>query len=226
MRGAMSPTNRARRLQALLNPASQPRPFAVFKIGGSLFDLPELPELVEQVLGQRPGTAPLLVAGGGPAADAVRDWDRVHHLGETAAHELALEAMDLSASLLARFFPEARLVRSEPQARMAASDGVLAILCAGCFIKAAEAQGHAPLARSWRVTSDSIAAWTAGVLAAELVLVKSVGVPLEMTLAAAARAGLVDESFPAVAANLPAIGWVNARAGEPVIEVWQTGATS
>jgi aspartokinase-like uncharacterized kinase len=227
MRGAMSPTNRARRLQVLLNPGSQPRPPAVFKIGGSLFDLPDLPEVVEQVLTQRPATAPLLVAGGGGAADVVRDWDRIHHLGETAAHELALEAMDLSASLLARFFPEARLVRSEQQFRMAADDGALSILCAGCFIKAAEAQGHAPLEHSWRVTSDSIAAWTAGVLAAsELVLVKSIPVPRGMTLAAAAGAGLVDATLPAVAANLPAIGWVNARAAPPEIENWHPGSTN
>jgi aspartokinase-like uncharacterized kinase len=226
MRIAMTQTNRARRLQVLLNPASQPRPLTVFKIGGSLFDLPDLPDVVEQVLAQRPESAPLLVAGGGAAADVVRIWDEVHHLGESAAHELALEAMDLTASLLARFFPGARLVRSEPQARMAASDGVLSISCAGCFIKAAEAQGHAPLEQSWRVTSDTIAAWTAGLLAAELVLVKSVPAPLDMTLAAAARAGLVDECFPRVASQLPVIGWVNARDPDPVIQTWQPGATS
>jgi aspartokinase-like uncharacterized kinase len=221
MRILMTQTNRARRLQVLLNPASQPLPLTVFKIGGSLFDLPELPDVIGQVLALRPESAPLLVPGGGAVADVVRNWDEVHHLGEAAAHELALEAMDLTASLLARFFPEARLVRSEPQARMAAGDGVLSILCAGCFIKAAETQGHAPLEQSWRVTSDSIAAWAAGVLTAELVLVKSVPSPLAMTLAAAADAGLVDECFPAVAANLPVIGWVNARSSRPEIEAWR-----
>jgi len=222
----MSPTNRTRRLQVLLNPASQPRPFTVFKIGGSLFDLRDLPEVIERVLAQRPQSARLLVAGGGAAADIVRNWDEVHHLGQSAAHELALEAMDLAASLLARFLPDARLVRSEPQARLAASDGVLSILCAGCFIKAAESRGHAPLEQSWRITSDSIAAWTAGVLAADLVLVKSVPAPLDMTLAAAVRAGLVDECFPALAARLPVVGWVNARDPDPVIETWQPGDTS
>ena len=221
----MSPTSRARRLQVMLNPAvSQPRPLAVFKIGGSLLDLPELPEVIQQVLDQRAGAAPLLVVGGGAAADLIREWDQVHHLGEEAAHELALEAMDLTASLLARFFPEARLVRSEQQVRMALADGALSIFCAGCFLKAAEANGHLPLEHSWRLTSDSIAAWAAGVLAAsELVLVKSVAAPRGMTLAAAAQAGLVDEVFPAVAADLPAIGWVNARAPRPEIETWHSG---
>jgi aspartokinase-like uncharacterized kinase len=212
----------------MLNPAvSQPRPLLVCKVGGSLFDLPELPEVIQKVLEQRGETAPLLVAGGGAAADVVREWDQVHHLGENTAHELALEAMDLTASLLARFVAAARLVRSEQQVRMAVADGAPAILCSGCFLKAAEAAGHTPLERSWRVTSDSIAAWTAGVLAAsELVLVKSVPPPRGMTLVAAARAGLVDQCFPAVAANLPAIGWVNARAVRPEIETWQPDNSS
>jgi aspartokinase-like uncharacterized kinase len=218
---------RSRRLQVLLNPASQARPVVVFKIGGSLFDLPRLPDVIRQVLDQRPGIAPLLVAGGGAAADVVREWDRVHQLGEESAHALALEAMDLTASLLARFFPEARLVRSEQQVRMAAADGAISILCPGCFLKAAEAQGHPPLEHSWQVTSDSIAAWIAGVLAApELVLVKSVPAPRGMTLAAAARAGLVDESFPAETANLPVIGWVDARATHPEIETWHPDETT
>jgi 5-(aminomethyl)-3-furanmethanol phosphate kinase len=220
----MSSTNRARRLHVLRNvTGSRPAPLTVLKIGGSLFDLPELPDVVGRVVAQRPGNAALLVAGGGPAADVVREWDRVYHLGEDAAHELALEGLDLTASLLARFFPTARLVRSEQQMHMAIADRALSILCAGCFIKAAVAQGHPPLEHSWRVTSDSIAAWTARVLrASELVLLKSIPVPCALSLSAAAAAGVVDEHFPVAAASLSAIGWVNARAGESEIDVWQT----
>jgi aspartokinase-like uncharacterized kinase len=190
-------------------------------------DLPEFPDVIRRVLAQRPGNAAVLVAGGGPAADVVRQWDRIHNLGDEAAHELALEAMDLTASLLARFFPEARLVRSKSQLRMAVADGVISILCAGCFLKAAEVQTHAPLEHSWRVTSDSIAAWTAEVVAAaELVLIKSVPVPRGTSLIEATVAGLVDEQFPVVAGNLPLIGWVNARAGKSEIEIWKTRDTS
>jgi aspartokinase-like uncharacterized kinase len=218
----MSSANRARRLHVLLHAGdSTSPPLTVYKIGGSLFDLPELPDVLRVVLAQRPQNAAVLIAGGGPVGDVIREWDRVHRLGDDAAHELALEGMDLTASFLARFFPEARLIRSEQQLRMAVADRVLTILCAGCFIKAAEAQGHPPLEHSWRVTSDSIAAWTAEVVAAaELVLIKSVPVPCGLSLAEATAAGLVDKQFPVVAARLPLIGWVNARAGESEIEVW------
>lgn len=184
--------------------------------------MPGIAGVIREVLFQRPQNPTLLIAGGGPAADVVRQWDRVHHLGEIAAHELALEAMDLAASLLAQLLPEARLVRSEKQIATAARDNVISLLCAGCFIKASESRGHFPLERSWRVTSDSIAAWASGVLSAsELVLVKSVPHPDEMTADAAAQAGLVDESFPQMRGCVPAIGWVNARSPPPRIEPWR-----
>jgi aspartokinase-like uncharacterized kinase len=197
-------------------------PLTVFKIGGSLLDLPELPAVIRQVLAQRAQQAALLVVGGGAAARIVRDWDRLHGLGEETSHELALAAMDLNAALLSRLVPGLREVRSVHQVRAAANDNVVGLLCADCFIKSAQANGHAPLEHSWRITSDSIAAWTARVLApVELVLLKSIPLPDNISLADAARDGLVDEAFPEIAAPLPAIGWVNARADRPVIEKWQ-----
>lgn len=198
-----------------------PRKFTVFKIGGSLFDLPGLPNLLRRVLALRPDRAPLLVAGGGQAADAVREWDRSYELADEAAHWLAIQSMDLATGLLSHFFPEARLVRSPGQAQQAAHEGVMALLCAECFIKAAEARGHAPLERSWRTTSDSIAAWAADIVGAELVLVKSLPLPCGIDFEQGARLGFVDECFPEHAAPLAAVGWVNGR-GEPVqIINWQ-----
>src|SRR5690348_6554608 len=94
----MSPTSRARRLGVLRQrAASASRSLIVYKIGGSLFDLPQLPLVIRRVLAQRPDSSPLLVAGGGRAADLVREWDSVHELGDDVAHALALEAMDLGA---------------------------------------------------------------------------------------------------------------------------------
>jgi len=194
----------------------------VFKLGGSLLDLPELPKIVGGVLAQRSGHAALLVVGGGTAADLVRDWDRRHRLGDDAAHDLALAAMNLSAALVLQLIPWLREVRSVHQVRAAAADNAVGLLCADCFIKSAQAQGNSRLEHSWRITSDSIAAWTArSMAAAELVLLKSVALPGGISLVEAAREGLVDESFPEIAASLPAIGWVNARTAAPIIEHWR-----
>ena len=194
----------------------------IYKIGGSLLDLPELPGIVRDVLAQREQHAALFVVGGGAAANIVRDWDRRHALGEETSHELALAAMDLTAALFTRLIPGLREVRSVHQVHAAAKDNVGSLLCADCFIKSAEAQGHPRLEHSWRVTSDSIAAWTARVVAAsELVLVKSVPLPSGISFVDAARDGLVDEAFPELAGAVPTTGWVNARAGKPVIKKWQ-----
>lgn len=65
---------------------------------------------------------------------------------------------------------------------------------------------HDGLARSWSVTSDSLAARVAGVHAAGLVLAKRVPPPA-CDLAAAAAAGWVDASFPDVARGLTALAW-------------------
>ena len=72
----------------------------VVKVGGSLFDHAGLgPALREFVAGLAPADV-LLVPGGGPVADAVRELDRVHGLGEEASHWLALRSLDVTAELL------------------------------------------------------------------------------------------------------------------------------
>ncbi|MFN0199054.1 MAG: hypothetical protein ACKVT0_20080, partial [Planctomycetaceae bacterium] len=68
----------------------------VFKLGGSLLELPDLGIRVNHLLrfyqqSHRPvSLQPLIVVGGGRITDVIRDWDRVHHLGDVSAHELAM----------------------------------------------------------------------------------------------------------------------------------------
>ena len=68
------------------------------------------------------------------------------------------------------------------------------------------------LEHSWRVTSDSIAARVALELNADLTLLKSVELPSGKTWHEAARAGLVDDVFPALVKNSGLnVTWVNLR---------------
>ena len=86
----------------------------VIKVGGSLFDWPELPRRMTDFLDARKAVdrdeRMVLIAGGGPAADVVRALDRIHGLGDQTAHRLALHAMDLTAIILA-----AALARHRPR---------------------------------------------------------------------------------------------------------------
>src|SRR5262249_28790698 len=80
------------------------RPIVV-KVGGSLFDLPDLCPRLSRWLATLSARRVLLVPGGGPTADVLRLLDRVHRLGEEASHWLALQALALNAHFLARLLP-------------------------------------------------------------------------------------------------------------------------
>ena len=64
--------------------------------------------------GERPSS--IVIVGGGAAADVVREWERVHGLGDEAAHQLALQAMTFTARLACRLLPGSRLVTEVEEA--------------------------------------------------------------------------------------------------------------
>lgn len=197
-------------------------PLVVYKLGGSLLERPHLATMIRETLIQRPGRGALLVVGGGKTADLVREWDRVHALGDEAAHWLALESMRLNEALLAQLLPELRTVRNARQVAAALADQIPAILCADCFLRWGESIGHPPLPHTWQTTSDSIAAWAARILEAdELVLMKSTTLLGGQTLEQAAQAGLVDSEFPNAAAGIPRLSWVDGSRDHVAIEPWR-----
>jgi aspartokinase-like uncharacterized kinase len=158
----------------------------VVKVGGSLYDHPRLGPGLRAYLDSLAPAAVLLVPGGGPFADAVRDLDRVHGLGEHRAHWLALRALGVAGEVL----------------RSLAFDSRLTVLDCLAFAREDESRPGA-LPHTWAVTTDSIAARAAAVYGAErLVLLKSVDVPPGTPWAAAADRGWVDVYFPKVAAEL------------------------
>jgi aspartokinase-like uncharacterized kinase len=76
------------------------RPVVVYKVGGSLFDWPELFPRLMSFFHNEP-TRPLIVSGGGGAADVVREWDRIHRLGDVRSHRLAIVSLSLGSAFLA-----------------------------------------------------------------------------------------------------------------------------
>jgi len=117
----------------------------------------------------------LVVPGGGPFADAVREVDRRLRLSNDAAHWMAVLAMDQYAHLVAARLAGGVLV-AEPREIADALGGAGAVgrvpvLAPYCWLRETD-----PLPHAWIVTSDSIAAWVAGrVGARRLVLVKPPG---------------------------------------------------
>ncbi len=113
----------------------------------------------------------LVVPGGGPFADAVREADRRLRLPDDAAHWMAVLAMDQYAHLVAARLAGSVIVEEPREIATALSAGHVPVLAPSRWLRKAD-----PLPHAWTVTSDSIAAWVAGrVGARRLVLVKPPG---------------------------------------------------
>jgi aspartokinase-like uncharacterized kinase len=175
-------------------------PLAVVKVGGSLYDLPDLGARLRLWLEEQfSDLNVLLVPGGGPAVEALRQLDRLHALGEESSHWLALRALSLNAHFLAALLPSARVIADVD----AWKDGTPAILDVHAFAQADEARpGRLP--HRWSATSDAFAARAAVLMRARhLVLLKSTTIPQGMDWREAGRLGLVDEMFAEVLREAP-----------------------
>jgi aspartokinase-like uncharacterized kinase len=180
-------------------------PDTVVKVGGSLYDLPDLgPRLLRWL--DTLGTARLLlIPGGGDTAEVVRTLHRLHGLSEELCHWLALRALSLNASFLAGLLGSAAVVADTTECPAVWNAGRLPVLDPHEFAQADEARpGRLP--HTWAVTSDALAARVAAFTGARrLVLLKSVAIPVGMTWEEAARRGHVDEAFPGVLGAAPGL---------------------
>ncbi len=188
----------------------------IVKVGGSLFDWPDLPRRLAAFLDHRRMNVAtermVLIAGGGAAVDAIRALDRIHRLGDEPAHQLALHALDLTAIVLAAMVPGSTAVDRIESFAGAWNARSIPILAPRRSVTELDRTGTGPLPASWDVTSDSIAARLADHLGAEcLVLLKSAPLPPATSRRDAARLGLVDPMLPAVARSLARVEYLNLR---------------
>ena len=179
----------------------------IVKIGGSLYDLPDLKTRLLGWLGQQSAKRIVLVPGGGASADVIRVLDKKHRLGDEGSHWLALRMVQVNGWFLKELLPQADIIASPDEAKS------LGILNVYAFARADEHRpGHLP--HTWDATSDALAVRVAVVARAdELVLLKSVSWNSE-NWEAAAQAGVIDPYFPEAigqAAGL-AVRVVNLRA--------------
>jgi (4-(4-[2-(gamma-L-glutamylamino)ethyl]phenoxymethyl)furan-2-yl)methanamine synthase len=155
----------------------------VIKIGGGLLAHPDAcSRVLEFVAGTR-GRA-LIVPGGGPFADAVREAYGRRAVDDEAAHWMAILAMDQYAELLLSRIDGSVRVETLAGARTAALRGRVPVFAPSRWLREVD-----PLPHSWEVTSDSVAAWIAGQAGVStLVLVKPPGATGTLTDAYFAQA--------------------------------------
>jgi 5-(aminomethyl)-3-furanmethanol phosphate kinase len=146
-----------------------PHRVTIVKIGGGLSWIPRALDRVCLAVGDVSREWPIVVVpGGGPFADGVREFDRRVGLSPDVAHWMAILAMDQYAHVLASRIPNAVLVEEPGCIRGALGRAGAVVLAPSRWMRSADVLPH-----TWEVTSDSIAAFVAGALdARRLILIK------------------------------------------------------
>src|SRR3990172_376333 len=164
----------------------------VVKIGGSLYDAPELKEWLDAIATHGGGRV-VIVPGGGPFANQVRAAQMRWGFTDLDAHLMALHAMEQFGRMLIAI--ERRLVaaRIEPEIKGAVARKQVPVWFAATMVEEEES-----IDETWSITSDSLAAWLATRLGAtHLALVKSIEPrPGHPDAATVAEQGIVDRRFP------------------------------
>ncbi|HIF33325.1 MAG TPA: hypothetical protein EYG57_05660 [Planctomycetes bacterium] len=192
-------------------------PVRVVKVGGSLFDFEGLvPALREWIDTQSPATH-ILIAGGGPFTDVVRQIDDRFSIGSVNSHWMCVRLLDCTTRMMVLLLPEADLVTrfEELEIYCQYNEGRIVAFSCEQFLQQLDPQAkEEQLPQDWSVTTDSIAARLSSAIDAdELVLLKSCD-PIPLANAPQlALAGYTDDHFGSVAAGLD-LRWVNLRSGE------------
>ena len=163
---------------------------AVVKLGGSTADHKAMDVWTAALAVAR---LPLVVVpGGGTFADQVRDEQRRLGFSDAAAHAMAILAMDQFGQVILDRHERFSAARSPEEIDQALADGKIPV-----WLPSAMAIPAQEIPASWGITSDSVAAWLAGKLGAEaLLLVKqSKAFANEDSVADLMARGIVDACF-------------------------------
>lgn len=166
-------------------------PIVVVKVGGShAADRARVAAIVRE-LASSPVRS-VIVPGGGPFADAVREAQGTLGFSDRLAHRLAQQAMGAYAEVLAELHPSLVLAPTRQEIAAAHGAGRLPVWRPDRLL-----DGVDGIPVGWSMTSDSYAAWLAFELsAAALLLVKSLDGPEATTAADLTAAGITDDAFP------------------------------
>jgi len=173
---------------------------AVVKLGGSSATAASLPRWLAAI---EASTLPLvLVPGGGPFADTVRETQPVLGFSEHAAHEMAMLAMEQFGCILIDRAARLEAARTVQDIRAVLDSNRIPV-----WFPAKMTLNEPAIPASWDVTSDSLAAWLSTKLSANaLLLIKQTDDfgSLDNPEALSAR-GIVDSAFPDLIGDVPAL---------------------
>src|SRR6266566_6416819 len=162
----------------------------VVKLGGSFAFSPYLRDWIAAIAGCSGRT--VVVPGGGPFADVVRAGQARMGFDDLAAHRMGLLAMEQYGCAIKSLHAALALADSLDSIRRGLADDRVPV-----WLPTQMALGAADIPQSWEVTSDSLAAWLAGKIGAERLLLVKQFESAHGTMRAADLAGrdIVDKAF-------------------------------
>jgi aspartokinase-like uncharacterized kinase len=163
----------------------------VIKLGGSLSQSDALLKSLNSIKQNYADQAVVIVPGGGAFADQVRLAQQRWRFDDNTAHKMAILAMQQMALLIKGLMDDFSIANSvtdipkqlQRQKIVVWSPDIVEL-------------DNASIQASWNITSDSLAAWLAGVISAsKLILVKSAIIDENLSLRQLAEKAVVDKGF-------------------------------
>ena len=136
----------------------------VVKIGGSLF-----PKYAIELAKRLENTNSVIILGGGEFANLIRRYDDEINFSDEANHWTAIDCMDIIAKLVCDKIDSCKLAYSIEDVEKISDEGFTPIFVVSQFLREND-----PFECSWDVTSDSISAYVAHLLNANLLIVTNV----------------------------------------------------
>ena len=136
----------------------------VVKIGGSLF-----PNYAIDLAKRLENTGSLIILGGGEFANLIRKYNSEVGFSDDTNHWTAIDCMDITAKLVNDKVESAKLAYTLDEINELSDEGYTPIFVVSDFLRQED-----PFECSWDVTSDSIAAYVAHLLNANLLIVTDV----------------------------------------------------
>ncbi len=136
----------------------------VVKIGGSLF-----PDYAIDLAKKLKNTNSVIILGGGEFANLIRKYDDEINFSEETNHWTAIDCMDIIAKLVNDKVDSTKLAYTVEEVNEISDEGFTPIFIVSKFLRDED-----PFECSWDVTSDSIAAYVAHLLNANLLIVTNV----------------------------------------------------
>jgi len=170
----------------------------VIKIGGSLYNSSNLIEWLNTLSECGPQKI-IIVPGGGPFADQIREADSHFTLDQELVHDMAVLAMQQYGYFMKSLCPELSLVNSQQQLNECWKKQKVAIWEPFDMVRQ-----YCELKKTWNVTSDSLAAWLAKFLSVDqLLFVKSANITLtKFSLKELLNESCIDPYLPKILAEM------------------------